>query len=229
MISPACSVQLTFSLIPAIFRPRTPWCIVALSLCSRDTPKLTMGNEIMKILTLSASTLFAVAMFVVPASSYAASGAEIDVEVDKTLEIFKTDVNGADVFLNQAAGILVFPRVIKVGIGIGGETGEGALRIGGKTEDYYRTSAGSIGFQLGAQAKAILIAFMTKESLEKFRNSSGWKVGIDGSVALIDIGAGKSIDTGNIKDPVVGFVFNSKGLMYNLTLEGSKFTKLNKK
>ena len=183
----------------------------------------------MKIMTRCAGTVFAIAMFIVPASSYAASGADIDVEVNKTIEIFKTDVKGADVFLNQAAGILVFPRVIKIGIGIGGETGEGALRIGGKTVDYYRTSAGSIGFQLGAQAKAILIAFMTQESLDKFRNSSGWKVGVDGSVALIDIGAGKSIDTGNIKDPVVGFIFNSKGLMYNLTLEGSKFKKLNKK
>ncbi len=182
----------------------------------------------MKILMRCASTFIVVAMFAAPLSSYAASGAEIDVDVNETLKIFKAEVNGADVFLDQAAGILVFPRVIKVGIGIGGETGEGALRIGGKTVDYYRTTAGSIGFQLGAQAKAVLIAFMTKEALEKFRHSSGWKVGVDGSVALIDIGAGKAIDTGNIKDPVVGFVFNSKGLMYNLTLEGSKFKKLKK-
>ena len=85
-----------------------------------------------------------------------------------------------------------------------------------------------MGFQLGAQAKSIVIAFMTPESLDKFRESSGWKVGVDGSVALIDIGAGKTIDSNNIKDPVVGFVFGSKGLMYNLTLEGSRFTKLDK-
>lgn len=172
--------------------------------------------------------ILALTMFVVPVSSYAASAAEIDAKVDKTIELFKTDVNGSEVFLNQAAAILVFPRVIKVGIGIGGETGEGALRVGGKTVDYYRTSAGSFGFQLGAQAKAILIAFMTKDALEKFQNSSGWKVGVDGSVALIDIGAGKTVDTQNIKDPVIGFIFNSKGLMYNLTLEGSKFSKLDK-
>ena len=69
---------------------------------------------------------------------------------------------------------------------------------------------------------------MTREALDKFRNSEGWKVGVDGSVALIDLGAGKSIDSQNVKDPVVGFVFGSKGLMYNLTLEGTKFTKLDK-
>jgi lipid-binding SYLF domain-containing protein len=158
----------------------------------------------------------------------AASGAKIDKEVNETLEVFKEEVSGADVFLQQAAGYLVFPKVYKVGIGVGAETGEGALRVGGATVDYYRTTSGSIGFQLGAQAKSIVIAFMTQESLSKFRNASGWKVGVDGSVALIDLGVGKTIDTNNIKDPVVGFIFGSKGLMYNLTLEGSKFSKLDK-
>lgn len=174
------------------------------------------------------TSLAAILALAMPASSHAASAAEIDADVNESIQTFKEEVNGAEVFLNQAAGYLVFPRVIKVGIGLGAETGEGALRVGGQTVDYYRTTSGSIGFQLGAQAKAILIAFMTQESLQKFRNSSGWKVGVDGSVALIDIGAGKTIDTTNIKDPVVGFIFDSKGLMYNLTLEGSKFSKLDK-
>ncbi len=174
--------------------------------------------------------LAAVAITALMASSaiFAASAAKIDKEVNKTIELFKEEINGAEVFLNQAAGYLVFPRVIKVGIGLGAETGEGALRIGGATADYYRTTSGSVGLQLGAQAKSIVIAFMTKSSLDKFRNSEGWKVGVDGSVALIDIGAGKTIDSNNIKDPVVGFIFGSKGLMYNLTLEGSKFSKLDK-
>ena len=180
----------------------------------------------MKILTSVSTLLAAAAVIIMPVTALADSAEEIDASVNESIRTFEKDVNGAEVFLTQAAGYLVFPRVIKVGIGIGGETGEGALRVGGKTVDYYRTSAGSFGFQLGAQAKAIVIAFMTKESLEKFQNSNGWKVGVDGSVAVIDIGAGKSIDSGNIKDPVVGFVFDSKGLMYNLTLEGSKISKL---
>ncbi len=158
----------------------------------------------------------------------AASADKINRESNKALVTFKEEVNGAEVFLNQAAGYLIFPRVIKVGIGIGAESGEGALRVGGQTVAYYRTTSGSIGMQLGAQAKSIVIAFMTQDALQKFRDSSGWKVGVDGSVALIDLGAGKTIDTDNIKDPVVGFIFGSKGLMYNLTLEGTKFTKLDK-
>jgi lipid-binding SYLF domain-containing protein len=170
----------------------------------------------------------ALAAFLFSGTVFAASAEKIESEVAKTLEVFQEEVKGAAVFLSKAAGYLVFPKVYKVGIGVGAESGEGALRVGGTTVDYYRTTSGSIGLQLGAQAKSIVIAFMTQEALSKFRNSSGWKVGVDGSVALVDLGAGKTIDSSNVKDPVVGFIFGSKGLMYNLTLEGSKITKLDK-
>jgi lipid-binding SYLF domain-containing protein len=153
---------------------------------------------------------------------------KIDSEANLALQVFRQDITGAQQFLDQAAGYLIFPRIIKAGVGIGAETGEGALRIGGRSVDYYRTTGGSFGFQAGAQAKSVLIAFMTRESLAQFRKASGWKVGIDGSIAIIDIGAGKTIDSDNIRDPVIGFIFGSKGLMYNLTLEGSKFSKLHK-
>jgi len=159
---------------------------------------------------------------------HAASANEIDQEVDRALQAFQK-LEGASAFLGIAKGVLVFPKVYKAGIGIGGEYGEGALRVDGKTVDYYSTAAASIGFQLGAQAKSIVVIFTQDEALTKFRASEGWKVGVDGSVALVDIGAGKAVDTTNIKDPIVGFVFGQKGLMYNLTLEGSKFTRLDKK
>ncbi len=171
---------------------------------------------------------FAVLVMLATTTALAASAGKIDSDANAALQVFKEQVSGGDVFLDQAAGYLIFPKVYKVGIGIGAETGEGALRVGGSSVAYYRTTSGSFGLQLGAQAKSIVIAFMTREALDKFRKSEGWKVGVDGSVALIDIGAGKSIDSQNVKDPVVGFIFGSKGLMYNLTLEGTKFTKLDK-
>ena len=174
------------------------------------------------------TTIGAIAACLVSGMVLAASAEKIDREVGKTLQVFEEEVKGANTFLSKAAGYLVFPKVYKVGIGVGAESGEGALRIGGQSVAYYRTTSGSIGLQLGAQAKSIVIAFMTQDALNKFRNSSGWKVGVDGSVALVDLGAGKTIDTSNVKDPVVGFIFGSKGLMYNLTLEGSKITKLDK-
>jgi lipid-binding SYLF domain-containing protein len=162
------------------------------------------------------------------ADAYAATAKEIDVSVDVALENFHKHVKGAKEFLKSAQGVLVFPSVYKAGIGIGGEYGEGALRIGGKTVDYYNTAAASIGFQLGAQKKTVILVFMQKEALKKFRASPGWEAGVDGSVALITVGVGGSIDTTKIKDPIVGFVFGQAGLMYNLTLEGSKFTKTKK-
>jgi lipid-binding SYLF domain-containing protein len=165
---------------------------------------------------LSATTLFA------------ASAEEIDSDVKFAMECFHKEVPGADSIIKKAKGVLVFPSVIKAGFGIGGEYGEGALLVAGQTVDYYNTAAASIGFQLGVQSKSIVIMFLTKDALAKFRTSEGWKAGVDGSVALLKVGAGDSIDTENVNDPIVAFIFGQKGLMYNLTLEGSKFTKMDK-
>jgi len=158
----------------------------------------------------------------------AASKQEIDIKVDAALQTFNKEVTGAEQFLKKAKGVLIFPEVIKAGIGIGGEYGEGTLRINGSTVDYYSTASASIGFQLGAQMKTVIMVFLDAEALEKFRKSDGWEVGVDGSVALVEFGSGKDIYSVNINDPVVGFVISNKGLMYNLTLEGSKISKLKK-
>ena len=166
--------------------------------------------------------------FALTSASQAKMAKEIDTSVDASLERFRKEVIGAEEFLKGAKGVLILPGVIKGGLGIGGEYGEGALRIGGKTVDYYNIASVSYGFQLGGQKKDVILVFMQEDALKKFRGSSGWKAGVDGSVALINIGAATSIDTAKINEPLVGFVFDQKGLMYNLTLEGSKFTKLKK-
>lgn len=157
---------------------------------------------------------------------HAATAAEIDLKVNEALARFKKESAVAESILAAAKGVLIFPNVIKAGIGIGGEYGEGALRIAGETVEYYSTAAASIGFQLGAQSKAVFLVFMQTDALENFRASSGWKAGVDGSVALINIGAGASFDTTRIQEPIVGFVMTNAGLMYNATLEGSKYTKV---
>lgn len=163
-----------------------------------------------------------------PMQAEAASAEEINAKVTATLTEFYQKVKGGKELAAKAHGVLVFPEVFKAGIGVGGEYGEGALRIGGKTVDYYNTAAASIGFQLGAQIKSQVILFMTAEALNKFRASSGWKAGVDGSVALATLGADGSIDTETAKKPIIGFIFSNKGLMYNLTFEGAKITKIKK-
>lgn len=159
---------------------------------------------------------------------HAASATEINIGVDGALKRFQKEVSGGSKFLARAKGVLVFPSVLKAGFGIGGEYGEGALRIGGSTVAYYNTAAASIGFQLGAQSKTVVLVFLTNKALSDFRTSKGWKAGVDGSVALVKWGVGEDINTVDIKDPIVGFVFSNKGLMYNLTIEGSKFTKIDR-
>ncbi len=162
------------------------------------------------------------------AQAYAASATEIDIKVGAALDAFRGEVAGGDAFLARAAGVLVFPEVVKAGFGIGGEYGEGALLVGGKTVQYYSTAAASIGFQLGAQLKTVVIVFLDADALADFRASDGWEAGVDGSVALVELGAGKDLNTTNVEQPIVGFIIGSKGLMYNLTLEGSKMTKIDR-
>ncbi len=177
---------------------------------------------------VGAVCLALVTSLVLPGVSSARTAREIDASVTAVLSRFTQQVKGARELLQTAKGVLVFAGVIKAGIGIGGEYGEGALRIRGKSVAYYSIGAASIGLQLGAQKKDIIIVFLQEKALRDFQASEGWQVGVDGSVVLVDLGAGGSIDTSKINKPIVGFVIGQKGLMYNLTLEGAKITKLKK-
>lgn len=166
-------------------------------------------------------------IFAVNSTLYAKIAEVINQEVNASLKLFNKEVKGSDIFLAKSVkGYLIFPEVVKAGIGIGGEYGEGALRVNGKTIQYYSTASASIGLQFGVQTKAIIIAFLTYKALNDFQKNDGWKVGLDGSVAIIKWGAGKDISNATFNKPVIGFVYGNEGLMYNLTIEGSKFTKI---
>lgn len=168
------------------------------------------------------------ALMIFPFAVHAATKEEIDINVEEALAKFYEESPAGKRLADRAVGMLVFPKVIKAGIGIGGEYGEGALIVNGQTIDYYNTAAASIGFQLGAQVKSQIIMFMTDEALAGFRNSDGWEAGVDGSVALVEFGAGGEISSNSAQAPIIGFIFSNKGLMYNLTFEGSKMTRLNR-
>lgn len=176
-------------------------------------------------LPLIAATL----LFSTPAYALNPSKEELDADVREAVAELYKHSSAAKELAGRAAGMLVFPKVVKGGVGIGGEYGEGALLVGGGTVGYYNVVSGSIGFQLGLQRKSQVILFMTQEELDKFRNSEGWKAGVDGSVAIATLGAGGQIDTETAKKPIIGFIYSNKGLMYNLTFEGSKITKIDKK
>ena len=162
-------------------------------------------------------------------SAWAASAKEIDAGVNEAIVKFEKEVKNGKNFLDTSKGMLVFPTVLKGGAGFGGEYGEGALRLAGKTADYYNMFQGSFGMQLGGEIKTVFLVFLDADALKRFHASEGWKAGVDGSASLVTLGAGGTIDTNNLKEPIVAFILGQKGLMYNLSLEGTKFTKQDKK
>lgn len=151
---------------------------------------------------------------------------EIDTNVSASLTRLYNNTPGSRELVSKAKGVLVFPSVIAAGLGVGGEYGQGALRINNATTDYYSLGSVSVGLQIGAQSKAIYFLFMTQEALDKFRASQGWSVGADASVAVLRAGANGAIDINTVQGPVVAFVLTNAGLMANLTLEGTKITRL---
>ncbi len=159
---------------------------------------------------------------------HTASTTEINAKVDGTLKEFYSQVGAGEILADKAEGILVFPSVLKAGFWIGGQYGQGALRIDGETVDYYNIVGASFGIQFGAQAKSVIIFFMTEKALFNFRNSHGWEAGVDGSVAIATLGTGGSLDTHTLQQPIIGFVFDNKGLMVDISLKGSKITKIDK-
>jgi lipid-binding SYLF domain-containing protein len=172
-------------------------------------------------------TLIAAAATVAgPRQAEAASAAEINQDANDTLQSFVRQITGARELANKAVGVLVFPSVVKAGIGIGGEYGEGVLISRGHVVGYYNLISASFGFQLGVQERSVIIMFMTEDALAGFERRAGWKVGVDGSVAIITVGVGGTIDTDKAVSPVIGFILDPKGLMYNLTLEGSKISRI---
>ena len=178
---------------------------------------------------LSAAALIGVAFSMGAASTaFADTKAELDVGVHETLKAFDALNPNNRPLRHSAAGTLVFPRVTKGGAGIAGEYGEGALRVDGKTVGYYSVSSASVGLTLGAAKRSEVIVFTTQDSLNQFTSSKGWSVGADTGVAMIHGGGGGNYDTETLKKPVVGFVFAEKGLIGDLSLEGSKIDKIDR-
>jgi lipid-binding SYLF domain-containing protein len=152
----------------------------------------------------------------------AESKQEIDVAVKDTLQRFTQANPQHGELLHKAAGVLVFPHITKAGAGIGGEHGNGALLRGGDIVNYHSLSSASLGLTLGAGQRSEVILFMTREALHKFEASNSFNVGVDAQVAVVSQGAGGGYDTETMKKPILGFVFDEKGLIGDLSLKGTK-------
>ncbi len=170
----------------------------------------------------------AVAALLVSTTAFAESKAKIDAGVTRTLKEFEK-INPRHRDLEASAqGVLVFPRVTKAGAGVGGEHGDGALQVGGKTVGYYSVTSASVGLTLGVAHHSEVILFMTKDALDKFTSSHGWSVGADTAAVAASQGGSKEYSPQTLAKPVLTFTFAEKGLLADASLEGSKVNRIDR-
>ena len=161
-----------------------------------------------------------------PFAVHAETAAGIDRNVDAALATLYAGSPAAEALAREAKGILVFPNVIKAGLLIGGQYGEGALRIKGKTAGYYSTAAASYGLQAGAQTFGYAMFFMKDDALNYLKESEGWEVGVGPSVVVVDQGMAQSLTTTTAQNDIYVFFFSQQGLMAGLGIQGSKITQI---
>jgi lipid-binding SYLF domain-containing protein len=160
-------------------------------------------------------------------SESSADAAEIDRDVDAALHKLFESTPLASELREKAIGILMFPDVLKAGFIVGAQYGEGALRQNGRTTGYYNTVAASYGLQAGVQGFGYALFFMNHEALAYLDKSSGWEIGVGPSIVVVDEGVAKTMTTTTAQDDVYAFIFDQKGLMAGLGLQGSKITRIN--
>jgi lipid-binding SYLF domain-containing protein len=185
-------------------------------------------KNIRRLLSTITLALIASAIAVArPPLAAAASAAEIDRGATRSLAALYKNTPDAKVLADKAVGILVFPNIVKGGFIIAGQFGDGALRKNGKTVAYYRSLAASYGFQAGAQAFGYALFFMDDASLQYLEKSDGWELGTGPSLVVLDEGFAKSLSTTTLQKGVYAFIFDQKGLMGGLGIQGSKITRIN--
>src|SRR6266545_6363556 len=162
-----------------------------------------------------------------PAASLAASAGAIDRDAKASLDKLYKHTPGAKALGDKAVAVLVFPSIVKGGFIIAGQFGDGALRKGGKSVAYYRSLAVSYGYQAGVQAYGYVLFFMYDASLQYLDNSAGFELGTGPSLVVLDAGFGKNLSTTTLQKGVYAFIFDQKGLMGGVGIQGTKITKNN--
>jgi lipid-binding SYLF domain-containing protein len=183
-------------------------------------------NQGRLLLAVLAMVMAAVLINVCPGSALAATAKEIDTKATQALTTLYKTTPGAKDLAAKAKAVLIFPDMTKAGFMVGGQFGDGALRKGGKTVGYYRSLAGSFGFQAGAQSFGYVLFFMDQESLKYLDKSDGWEVGTGPSLVVLDEGFGKNLSTTTLQKGVYAIIFNQKGLMGGVGIQGTKITKI---
>lgn len=186
---------------------------------------MPLTEEAMKKRSSFLAVSIAVVFMLSTSSLFAQKSVELDKKVDAALAQLTSTTPAAAQLAKTAKGILMFPSVKKAGFIVGGQYGEGALRIGGKTQGYYKTTAASFGLQAGGEKFGYAMFFMNDGALNYLKSSKGWEIGVGPSITVVDAGAAASLSTSTARSDIYVFFFGQKGLMGGLTIQGSKITK----
>ena len=171
----------------------------------------------------------ALAIFAVRTTTAHASAASISSNSRAALKTLYAANPTAKMMGGKAKAILVFPKILKAGFMFGAQGGEGAIFKGGKVTGYYRTLAASYGFQAGVQSFGYALFFMSQSAVDYLAKSKGWEIGSGPSVVIVDEGMAKSLSTTTLKDDVYAVIFDQKGLMAGIGIQGSKITRIHPK
>lgn len=187
----------------------------------------TQKNQLKNIFMVLFASVILI-LTVTPAG--AMSNAEkLDMDAKHVMEKLYGNVPVTKTLAKKAKGILVFPKVLKAGLMVGGQYGKGVLLVNDKTAGYYNTVAGSYGFQIGAQSFGFVMFLMTDEAVKYLDKSEGWEIGVGPTVVFVDKGAAKTLTTTTGKSDIFAFIFDQSGLMAGMGIQGSKITKINLK
>ena len=180
----------------------------------------TMGRRMMLVMV----ALAAIGGGVRPV--HAASASKINAGVSAALNKLYASNPSANILAEKAKGVLVFPSILKAGFIFGAQGGDGAMFKGGKTVGYYRTLAASYGFQAGIQEFGYALFFMTDSGLDYLAKSAGWEIGTGPSLVIVDEGFAKSMSRTTLTQDVYAYIFDQKGLMAGIGIQGSKITRI---
>lgn len=176
-------------------------------------------------LALAGTAAVPLALVTAPVAN-AASVAELNAEANQSLQTLYSTHPFAERLSHRAKAILVFPEIVKAGLVFGGAYGEGVLLQGGHADKYYNSVSGSWGFQAGVQSFGYAVFLMNDRAIGYLNRSDGWEIGVGPTVVVVDEGVAKNLSTSTLKDDAYAFIFDQKGLMLSVSIEGTKISRI---
>ena len=195
---------------------------------TKSVVDVSFKEKAMKLSSFTIVATFLAATLIPVQTAIAETADELRREAQAALNSLYAKNPGAKEIGKKAVAVLVFPGIVKAGLGVGGQYGEGVLFKGGKAAGYYNTAGASVGLQAGGQKYGYALFFLSNETLKTLDKAEGFEIGDGPSVVIADEGMGKSTTTTTVQDKIYAFIFDQKGAMAALGLQGNKITKIQK-